>query len=63
MPSGLVVTGSAYPLAQRSEWAGGEEAQPHSPDTLVLAMQAEKTCPNPIRPPDPLIVARGKCVT
>ena len=33
------VTGSAYSLAQRSEWAGGEEAQPHSPDTLVLAIQ------------------------
>ena len=42
VPSGWVVTGSAYPLAQRSEWAGGEEAQPHSPDTLVLAMQAKK---------------------
>ena len=40
-----------------------EEAQPHSPDTLVLAMQAKKTCSNPIRAPDPLIVARGKYVT
>ena len=62
MPSGWVVTGSAYPLAPRSEWAGGEEAQRHSPDTLVLAIQ-EKTCSNPIRAPDPLIVARGKYVT
>ena len=62
------VTGSAYPLAQRSEWAGGEEAQPHSPDTLVLAIREKKHAPIPIRASvpicsSPLIVARGKYVT